>query len=651
MWRTIAKDNPVLFFDSTGSILKDIMNQKKPFMYSIVAHDVAKKCIVPIAEFFTTSCNHISISKYLATIKNKFDENKIPYPKIIVTDQGWALVNAVLLSFNYCNLSNYLNWCFLVKVEKRSDPELMLKMKVKIYLCSTHFLHSLIKNAKQIKKNGFGMDISKEFLQAFVFFFTLIQNSTNLVQIENYLINIHNVFNNIFNDESVTYSLNVLVQEIKNRDLSKIDIDNGRNSPEEIERDKMFQQFVKDSNIYFVNDYEKNIKKESPFNDHFNQKLLYYDEIVQQKTKDNEKRVLTSNEFYCPAIFNLLATQLHKIPLWSGIMLEEADFIYVTKTRLTNNMVECHFFHVKKIILRGRKRRYTSELASTFYKRLRSQFYMHYDKSKESDVINKRTKSNTKHADTWRDKNDKRKRNKGFFYKNKSILKKQLENCDVVNPKFEKTFSTILNKSFDHESSMLNCVEKQIDENLESKEDFKQDMNLLDNTEWFFDSTKVSLQNSGTNHQPYLDQDNIIDYLEFDVLQFIEKNHSSFELIKNKFIENKNMFQILSQEIRNIEPNMLFTNQEISEDYRLKKSDLKLDDHLYAVYSTGDGNCLYNSFSTIFFGNESFYFLIKLCSIHILFENENYIRKCLPSVYSNKTFEDFKLGVTLLDIT
>jgi methionyl-tRNA synthetase len=51
------------------------------------------------------------------------------------------------------------------------------------------------------------------------------------------------------------------------------------------------------------------------------------------------------------------------------------------------------------------------------------------------------------------------------------------------------------------------------------------------------------------------------------------------------------------------------------------------------------------------FGNESFYFLIKLCSIHILFENENYIRKCLPSVYSNKTFEDFKLGVTLLDIT
>ena len=74
--------------------------------------------------------------------------------------------------------------------------------------------------------------------------------------------------------------------------------------------------------------------------------------------------------------------------------------------------------------------------------------------------------------------------------------------------------------------------------------------------------------------------------MKLDVLQFIEKNHSSFELIKNKFIENKNMFQILSQEIRNIEPNMLFTDQEISEDYRQKKSDLKLDDHLYAVYST-----------------------------------------------------------------
>jgi thiamine monophosphate synthase len=68
--------------------------------------------------------------------------------------------------------------------------------------------------------------------------------------------------------------------------------------------------------IFLALYYEKNIKKESPFNDHFNQKLLYYDEIVQQKTKDNERRVLTTNEFYCPAIFNLLATQLHKIPLY-----------------------------------------------------------------------------------------------------------------------------------------------------------------------------------------------------------------------------------------------------------------------------------------------------------------------------------------------
>ena len=71
---------------------------------------------MPIIEWISTATNHINIAKYLSSAKQIFDENKIPYPKVVVTDQGWALVNATLLSFNHCNLPNYLNWCFLILI-------------------------------------------------------------------------------------------------------------------------------------------------------------------------------------------------------------------------------------------------------------------------------------------------------------------------------------------------------------------------------------------------------------------------------------------------------------------------------------------------------------------------------------------------------
>ena len=48
MWKIICKKNPVLFFDATGNISKDVPHQPKPYSYAMLAHDVENKCIMPL---------------------------------------------------------------------------------------------------------------------------------------------------------------------------------------------------------------------------------------------------------------------------------------------------------------------------------------------------------------------------------------------------------------------------------------------------------------------------------------------------------------------------------------------------------------------------------------------------------------------------
>jgi hypothetical protein len=58
-WKYILKSSsgPVFWnFDATGSILKPVPNQKRPFLYSMAYHDKEKKQILTIFDF-----NHVVI--------------------------------------------------------------------------------------------------------------------------------------------------------------------------------------------------------------------------------------------------------------------------------------------------------------------------------------------------------------------------------------------------------------------------------------------------------------------------------------------------------------------------------------------------------------------------------------------------------------
>ena len=715
IWKKVLCSNPIMFLDSTGTISRKVKGQKAPFLYSMVAHDPNNKCIVPIIEWVSTATNHVNISKYLTTCKYIFDDNSISYPHLIVTDHSWALINAVLLSFNQCNLQNYLNWSYIIFVQKIDDLALKNKMKVRIYLCSTHFLKCIIKNSKLVK-------VEKEIRRAFIYFFTLVQNSTTLNQIEIYLINIHNIFMSKEFDQSVQYSLQTLASELKNRKLNNIDIDNERSLPHERERDKNHEKFVEESNIYFVVDFDKKVRENSPWNNYFNALVEQWNQLLENRSSINKITLnLLANPFYSPGLFNLIQRELHKLPLWTGLFLTDLNFSYNVKTRLTNNPAENHFLQVKHRILNRRKWLYCSEIVAAFFNILLAKFHKHYDDEKTLIGSSQTKLQATIHQDVW--KPEKRKRVKGVYFDSCDLLHLKESNSAPFNGlKFNELFdqfnftnnenllvepikltgntenindfqqknddqSDNIHKNFDENfqdssgsSSSAEDLEihlSEIDEEKDASEvdeeilewfsklpisieitkppvatEVNEDVNLgldnqsfnlpsldtklsesveiptnLNNTRYSLENSKESFIGQYNDTENILDDEEILKILKFEFCSFFEKKKNIYEVIKKQFFSNSDLFEKIILEIRAIEPSTIYSNQHIEQKYDDFKRNLQLDDHLYPVFSTGDGACLYHSIALIIFGTESFTFLIKLCSIYMLLKNEEYFRK------------------------
>lgn len=417
MWKQARIKNPIWYFDATGSINKNVENQKKPMFYSLVFHDFTHKTIIPFADFVTTANDHNSISKYLSIIRSKLEEssNKNFLAKIIVTDMGWALINAVLLTFNNCNVLNYLNWAYDM-IFNPHNPSLENVMKIKSYLCSTHFLKNIVKKVKSVTV------FSNHVRKTFIFMFTLIQNSINIKQIDNYLKHIHNVFTNPYLDSSVYESLQFLAQEIKIRHLSTLNIDE-LPSPQQRERDESFEKLVQQTNIYLSVDYEENIKKNSPFKHYYDNLIYKFNDQIKDQTIQNSKTDIIKNEYYSPQLFWILEDKLYLLPLWSGMMIYSDIQTYKIKTRLTNNPVENWFGQIKNNILQKQKRLFASIIVTHLYNVLKSKYYQYYNENLIEDQKEENKEPN-KLFETWSDKNlKKREREKGSFFKTKSFFK------------------------------------------------------------------------------------------------------------------------------------------------------------------------------------------------------------------------------------
>ena len=244
------------------------IDNKEPLLYSIVLHDQKNRQIISLSDFVTDCNKTTSISKYLYTIKHILEQ-----PNIIVTDQSWALINASLEIFNRCNINQYLNWCFknTIAIYYNSDEEkfgLNHKFKTILYICAAHFLKNIIRKVKLLNLRNDDTYNSVRAKKLLIFCFTLLQNSTNIQQFEDLLINIYNIFNNKYYNKRLKYSLFMIRDQLKYRGLNKLkNFDTHDEEQREIDSEE--------SSVIFSSKRE-NITETSPFKHYFNNKINQY---------------------------------------------------------------------------------------------------------------------------------------------------------------------------------------------------------------------------------------------------------------------------------------------------------------------------------------------------------------------------------------
>ena len=124
----------VLHFDSTGSVMRHMLRQKQPYYYAVVGADHS----FPICEFITTRHFHAWIMTMLDMFLNDaryLNGGKRVLPALFVIDFSFALIYAVLLAFNRCTLSHYLQLAWNnVKAQEQSWPFAHVVVK----LCCAH---------------------------------------------------------------------------------------------------------------------------------------------------------------------------------------------------------------------------------------------------------------------------------------------------------------------------------------------------------------------------------------------------------------------------------------------------------------------------------------------------------------------------------
>lgn len=418
MWETIKQRYPVWHFDASGLFLKEILDQKKPLLYSIVSYDPIAKSLIPIADFFSTANDTINISINLLRIYNAYKKYNINFnPSIIVTDFSWANINALLKTFLNCEIIQYLKMCFGKAVLK--DDSFSKNLTTKIYICATHFLKNIIDDVDDIKITK--EKIPEKVRAAFIYCFSMLQNSTTIEEFNKNLLDTINIFCQPNFNQSLLKSLVRMNIEISIRNIDWLC--------------QLFKNFDRrflispsdEKELLFSNNFSNNYIKDSPFTLYFKERIDALKRSIEVESK--KAKNLKKNEFFKPVLIRIIEKRLHLVPLWSGIMifLEKENFPNLNKTlsRLTNNSVESWFGYFRNHVLDINKRLKTkrrllpSEIIIPYYNYLSMKFKQFYEK----DCIDfSKKKNETSEVDNnndfenWKSKFEKPRKENGIYY-------------------------------------------------------------------------------------------------------------------------------------------------------------------------------------------------------------------------------------------
>jgi len=195
----LSTKDSYIYIDATGSVVKALPDQKKPYLYLICFKDGEDSSnLLPLAGALLTDHTTTSISYWLSIVRGGIATVKRSFirPIYIVIDFSPALLNAILLSINNTNIQSYLRWCFNV-IQKSYTSEQHYSMSC-IRFCCAHVMHAFTRSLSRIK-------ISKDIRRKATMVFAILLNGNDFDQLYKLIGCIVCIFGSPDNDDAEEY--------------------------------------------------------------------------------------------------------------------------------------------------------------------------------------------------------------------------------------------------------------------------------------------------------------------------------------------------------------------------------------------------------------------------------------------------------------
>lgn len=413
------KCQPVLHFDSTGSIFKKPKyDSKAPFYYAGVINVSKTNRICPVFEMVSCSHDTASIGLLLIKFKSYVHQNKLKWPlfKHVVTDFSFALLNSICYYWNNMSLEDYINATYQHVIHEDE----MSRDVVLLHLCCAHFTKMIIND---VNRNSNLSDKRKQELKE------LLVAAINM--------NSYDKLKLWFKHISFVLLAKVATPNIKNHLQNLIETcteSKTTNLSEEVYKAPDHTLLKKEMIQYKNSMYYKDF-------------ITIYHQVVEEISEydSNEE---SPNAYYDPAFLRIILKKyIPYLPLWSDIMS--------TNCRFSNACVENWHDIVKNFIMDGNKRSKPSRVI----RKCREHVLSVYKEIKHDIPKNRLNYDSATYTDMTAEENWKKRKSskKNFAYHklfNLNLIKKHekdsqigdTEEClypDKENSKLSRSWGTI----------------------------------------------------------------------------------------------------------------------------------------------------------------------------------------------------------------
>jgi hypothetical protein len=227
--------------------------------------------------------------------------------------------------------------------------------------------------------------------------------------------------------------------ELKTRDqYKKVEISFAESQEENEQRN----DFNKLKIIEMSENEVLNLKAKSPFTKYFTKMIARFNELI---TTSFQYNVDTDqpNPFFNPFLLTIIKDRLYHLPLWTGVLLN-------SKTRLTNNPVECFFKIIKQHSMKNNRLNslMPSEISSMIFNRSLSKFKEFYEKD-DSFKKSSKLSSMDSASEKWKSKARENPRKKGYYYQNADVCQFEVSlDQNIQNTIAEKANEIDFQESF-----------------------------------------------------------------------------------------------------------------------------------------------------------------------------------------------------------